>query len=368
MAVVIALQPLNALACAVSGAQGYQASSTEVATAMELAAVSRLSASYPPLPPLETSSGPLIAPVPCVLLKATGYLEGSWRQAVASVPVGQTGPVRQSASCGYGIMQITSGMRQPGELPIEVQQRIASDYRYNIGWGAKMLAEKWNAMDFFGAVVGDRDPRVAEDWYYAVWAYNQFNFKNNPSNPDYPWPRPPFDGTQSKTNYPYQELVWGLAANPPREGGRPLWEPVALTLPKGEEIGETPGPIPEPSPSHGSVCRTLFAEPGSLELTVQADAAPLTRAIALGGTVNSVPWQATAPPERWLRLSPVSGAALPAQITVTIDPRGLRTGAYRAAIPFAAGGGYTPFSLTVSLVVESSVRWFFPYVPRIRGR
>lgn len=359
----LAAQPLPAFACAVTGVQAYQASSPEVATAMELGVVNRLGPAYPPLPPLETASGTVNAPIPCVLLKAIGYVESSWRQAMGSVAVGQTGPVKQSPSCGYGIMQITSGMRNPGELAADVQQRIAADYRYNIGWGARVLTEKWNAMDFFGAVVGDRDPAVAENWYYAVWAYNNFAFRNHPSNPDYPADRPQFNGTQSRLNYPYQELVWGLAANPPREGARPLWDPVALTLPPREQIGEKPGPIPEPSPSHGSVCRTLYGDPGGLDVAVSADAAPVTRTFVLGGTAASAAWQAVQPPEAWVRVSPVSGAALPAQVTVTVNPRGLRVGVHRAVVNFTGAGGYTAFTFPVTLVVESSVRWFFPWVP-----
>lgn len=250
-------QPLYALACAVTGAQAYQASSAEVGAAMDLAARGQLGGSYPGIPPLEKgypAAGAVNAPVPCVILKAIGYVEASWRQAMGSVPVGSTGPAKQSASCGYGIMQITSGMREPGELPPDVQQQIASDYRYNVAWGAKMLADKWNGMDFLKAAVGDRDPAVAEHWYYAVWAYNNFTFKNNPNNPDYPWPRPTFDGSQSRTNYPYQELVWGYAANPPKEGGRPLWAAAPLALPKREDIGTTPGPIPSPANTRLAAC------------------------------------------------------------------------------------------------------------------
>lgn len=255
-ALLLLWQPAYALACALAeGAQAYQPSLAEARTALELAARGQLGTSYPALLPLETGSGQAVAAeVPCVLLKSIAWVEGAWQQAAGNVPPGATGPVKRSASCGYGVMQITSGMRAPGELPPDVQERIGADYRYNIAWGARLLSEKWNAGDFFGAVVGSRNPTVAEHWYYAVWAYNQFTFKNNPNNPDYPADRPPFDGTQSRTNYPYQELVWGYAAHPPVRDGLPLWPPAPLALPDRTLVGQTPGPLPEPPRQHSGTC------------------------------------------------------------------------------------------------------------------
>jgi len=209
------------------------------------------------LPDLESGypEKTLVSPsIPCVLLKAIGYVESSWHQARPDVPRGDTGETYVSSWCGYGVMQITSGMRNPGELPSDVQQKIAEGYTYNIGWGAKMLADKWNYAAGDTAVVGNRDPQVAENWYYAVWAYNYWGWKNNPNNPDFPWPRQPFDGSQSRTDYPYQELVWGYAAHSPSEGGARLWEAVPLSLPTNEDIGSEPGWIDTPQPSHQSPC------------------------------------------------------------------------------------------------------------------
>lgn len=63
-------------------------------------------------------------------------------------------------------MQITSGMEggagfEPG--------RVTAEPAYNIGTGALFLIQKWNGLSVH---IGNNNPYVAEDWYYAVWAYN----------------------------------------------------------------------------------------------------------------------------------------------------------------------------------------------------
>ena len=76
-----------------------------------------------------------------------------------------------------------------------------------------------------------------ENWYFAVWGYNGFtgpgaNRSNHPLDPIYgSWPRTPYscgptgDGKgHNRANYPYQELVFGCAANPPVVDGKPLWQ------------------------------------------------------------------------------------------------------------------------------------------------
>jgi hypothetical protein len=254
-------------ACAIDNGVAYQPTIEEVQDAFRDAGSNQLGPSYFDLPQIEKgypNSTLVSAAVPCVILKAIGRVESSWRQA-RNTSRGEVGPALVSPGCGYGIMQITSGMQNIGDLDEDVQRAIAEDYRYNIGWGAKMLVDKWNAGDYCsqtycGAIMGNRDPEVAEDWYFAVWAYNWWYDGNNPNNPDYPWPRDPFDGTQSWTNYPYQELVWGYAANPPTEDGQLLWTAVDLTLPDRASlvnIGDTypdPGWVDTPQPSHSDTC------------------------------------------------------------------------------------------------------------------
>jgi hypothetical protein len=85
---------------------------------------------------------------------------------------------------------------------------------------------------------------ILENWYFAVWAYNGFtgpgaSRSNHPLDPIYgSWPRQPYscgptsDGKgHNRSNYPYQELVYGCVTNPPVVDGKQLWQAQAITLP-----------------------------------------------------------------------------------------------------------------------------------------
>ncbi|MCS6801483.1 MAG: hypothetical protein RMM58_03330 [Chloroflexota bacterium] len=247
------LQEAAAEDCAGTNAVAYQPTHAEAQVAMLRAAAGTLGPSYPRLPRLlsgypETTI--VTGTVPCVLPQAIGWVESGWRQA-SGVARGSVGPVLTGrGGCGVGVMQTSTGMRYAGELPRPVQLAIASNYIYNIAYGVQILGQKWNATP----PIGNADPTIAEHWYYAVWAYNSWSWRNNPNNPDFPWPRPPYTGTQPVSHYPYQELVFGLAANPPRVNGAPLWQAVPLSLPDAGAIGISPDAIPEPRVVHRAFC------------------------------------------------------------------------------------------------------------------
>ncbi|MDP2727785.1 MAG: hypothetical protein Q8P59_09610, partial [Dehalococcoidia bacterium] len=164
------------------------------------------------------------------ILKAIGYLESRWRQFRASS--GAVGPTIINAasdpSCAYGIMQIVSGMSGTTQFD---PPRVAGEHPYNIGTGALILLNKWNYLATIGSTVGDNNPAVMEDWYYAIWAYHNWNWSwlNNPNTPRYdPNRNPywdPFDPSSYPASaYPYQELILGYVANPPPgQDGQPLW-------------------------------------------------------------------------------------------------------------------------------------------------
>ncbi|MFD5516319.1 GDSL-type esterase/lipase family protein [Streptomyces sp. NPDC127066] len=144
------------------------------------------------------------------------------------------------ADCGYGVTQLTDGMRlagraKPGEtlLPYNTQRAVALDYTANISAGLRNLQEKWNETTRAGLKVNNGDAAKPENWFFAIWAYNSgfhgntgccepwgVGWSNNPANPDYPSDRPSFmDLTAADAahpqDWPYQEKVLGFAAKPP---------------------------------------------------------------------------------------------------------------------------------------------------------
>ena len=218
------------------------------ARTMELASYNALFPEQPSfaLPGLESGgrsagSGQIVNPyIPPVLLKAIAWLESGWAQASYDplVQYGEVGPVLASHDCGYGIMQVTSGMQNVSGVPNLEQAMIGGHYAFNVARGARILAEKWNAGPDYRPLVGARNPYLIEDWYYALWGYNGFAFKNHPLNPDYSSARVPFscgpDGDgygHDRSQYPYQELVMGCAARPALRAGSQLWSPQEVHLP-----------------------------------------------------------------------------------------------------------------------------------------
>jgi hypothetical protein len=187
--------------------------------------------------------------IPPTILKSNAWIESALTKAASSVPWNATGPALVSFDCGYGIMQITSGMTQPEDSgrPSQHQALIATNYLYDIGRGAAILADKWNAAPEYRPIAGtdtNSDPTIPENWYFAVWGYNGFtgpgaNRSNHPFSPEYAtWPRTGFscgprdDGYgHSYGDYPYQEIVFGCAARPPSVNGTQLWTPLPISLP-----------------------------------------------------------------------------------------------------------------------------------------
>lgn len=365
------------------------------------------------LPPIERGprNGRGIAAeryIPPALLKAIGWIESSWIQARFDVPYGAIGPTLVSHDCGYGIMQVTSGMQNTTGTPTPQQLMVAAHYAYNIARGAWILADKWNAAPEFRPIVGDGDPRVIEDWYYAIWSYNGFAFVNHPLNPAYSqWPRTPYscgpasDGFgHDRSQYPYQELAYGCLSRPPSPvlGAGPLWPPLAATLPdlSAEEVfkamdianflfNEERMDIPRPQPSHNdptlpsSDPRALIGAPRMViaapnlafqlfEEGSDAAATPVPIALRNSGTGLLV-WMAV-PSQPWIVVTPAQGIALGAELgggsstfIVLVDTRGLEPGRYQGTVtvsaPFAADA---PTVLNVQLTLQD--RSFAPGVGR----
>ncbi|MCO1576888.1 RICIN domain-containing protein [Crossiella sp. SN42] len=148
------------------------------------------------------------------------------------------------ADCGYGVGQVTDGMRQPGKphpnkpndkpRSLNHQVAIATDYAANVAASLQILVGKWNELQAAGVTVNNNDPAKPENWFYALWAYNSgyhvpgeagangaygLGWGNNPVNPKYPPDRRPFGKSPSDfakpQQWPYPEKVLGFASNPP---------------------------------------------------------------------------------------------------------------------------------------------------------
>src|SRR5512143_184121 len=86
--------------------------------------------------------------VPPTLLKAIAWIESDMAMGSSALPFGAIGPALVSFDCGYGIAQVTSGMTVPigdNGQPADQQALVATHFAYNIGRGAAILIDKWNA-------------------------------------------------------------------------------------------------------------------------------------------------------------------------------------------------------------------------------
>jgi hypothetical protein len=145
------------------------------------------------------------------------------------------------ADCGYGVGQVTDGMRlaghaRPGEvlLPADRQRAVAVDYAANIAAALQILQRKWNETRDAGLTINNGFPEGLENWFFAAWAYNSgfypqsqagtrggawgVGWLNNPINPRYDQTRPPFleyswADARTPQRWPYQEKVLGFAGH-----------------------------------------------------------------------------------------------------------------------------------------------------------
>lgn len=206
---------------------GVQPPRTAMLPAFRRAARNALGTAGPPydainvgLPPaLVTQPVSAANPLPLPLLLAVAWQESRWIQFGDTVGAseGAFACTLLSPDCGYGVMQITSCMSDGCGWfdPL----RVAAEYTYNLGTGANFLIRKWNHAPF----LGQNDPAIPEEWYFAVLAYNGWSTCNDPnrttpaagcpvSTPFAP-DRPPYhEGDYRAFAYPYQEYVWGWMA------------------------------------------------------------------------------------------------------------------------------------------------------------
>lgn len=187
----------------------------------------------------------VLRPIPHPLLRAITWQESQWLQFADSVgdADNQYACTFLSYDCGYGLTQVTSCMTDGcGWFSPTL---VSGVYTYNLGTGANILIEKWNAQAF----AGDNDHTLIEEWYYATTAYNGWSQCNDPNRDVFlehcpVGIRDPFDpqrspyGARDYTNYayPYQEIIWGLMAHPEliTISSHWLWRPTYIpTVPNG---------------------------------------------------------------------------------------------------------------------------------------
>lgn len=148
-------------------------------------------------------------PIPHIILRGVAWQEAHWLQFANSVGDSDNtyACTLVSSDCGYGLMQITSCMNNGCGWFTPI--RASGELTYNLGTGTNFLIQKWNAAPF----VGDNDHTSAEQWYYAVTAYNGWSSSNDPNNSAFDPRRPPYgEGNYMNFSYPYQERVWGWMA------------------------------------------------------------------------------------------------------------------------------------------------------------
>lgn len=89
------------------------------------------------------------------------------------------------ADCGYGAMQVTTGMTVGDTVYTHDQQvALTVDYAANIAAGLEILQDKWNQMKSLGVIANGGDPKYIENWWFALWAYNTgYHYRNDPSDP-----------------------------------------------------------------------------------------------------------------------------------------------------------------------------------------
>ncbi len=157
------------------------------------------------------------AHVSAAILHGIAYVESNWHQFNTSdyqVNGEAVGSPVESFDGGWGEYQQTWGMPPQCQVMNNCRSdavRIGNDQSYNIGVGVQSLISAWNGTAGVASASDPNDPYKANDWFFAVWAYNG-SYGNNPN--DVPssaygnW----YAGAPFRSIY--EEYVWYFAAHP----------------------------------------------------------------------------------------------------------------------------------------------------------
>lgn len=206
------------------------------------------------------SGGTSSTPIPPPVLQGIMAQESAWRQASRRALPGEAGNPNVSdyygaagglsvidyseADCGYGLGQITTGMRASDAAPYSAngKTKIAIDYQENITAGVALLGDLWNRLYALNIKANNANPQYLENWYLAIWAYNTglnprnagclpsptctdsaghwgLGWTNNPRNADYApnrsgFLRETYADAEHPASWPYQERVFGWMETP----------------------------------------------------------------------------------------------------------------------------------------------------------
>lgn len=123
--------------------------------------------------------------IPSVILKSIARVESVFKQ------FNNDGSAFVSRGGSVGLMQVHN---KYGWFDNE---KLKYDIDYNIEAGADVLLRKWDTALEKLPQIGDMNPNVLENWYFAIWAYNGWSKSNNPNT-----------GLKKQT---YQNLIYSIA-------------------------------------------------------------------------------------------------------------------------------------------------------------
>lgn len=128
--------------------------------------------------------------IPSVILKSIARVESVYEH------YNTDGSPKMSGS-SIGLMQVNN--RYGGYN----SDKLKYDIMYNIEAGADVLLNKWSMSSYQDvSSVGNMDPNILENWYFALWAYNGWAQSNNPN----------MLSSYAK-KYTYQQLIYLIAEN-----------------------------------------------------------------------------------------------------------------------------------------------------------
>ncbi len=113
----------------------------------------------------------LVRGVPSVFIKAIAQIESGFQH------FNSNGTPKISSGGHIGLMQVSNAYNNFDT------KKLKYDVDYNINAGIDVLLAKWNSSVQNNSIssVGNMDPNVLENWYFALWAYNGWIDRNNPN-------------------------------------------------------------------------------------------------------------------------------------------------------------------------------------------